>query len=121
MGKVVTVKTVRTSSNVSNHHTPYNRSLADDRVFVSRHTALQQYCREIGLISQEVPCFKKVQIKDIKDKDVIGALPLELASYTRSYTEIPLKCRVIKGEELSIEDIRMGALSPRKYKVERLD
>ena len=118
MGKVITV---RTSPKSNNNRPPCRRSLADNRVFVSRHTALQQYCREIGLISREVQCFVKVQIKDIKDKDVVGALPLELASYTRSYTEIPLKCRVIKGEELSIEDIRMGALSPRKYRVESLD
>ena len=117
--KVVTIKSNR--NGVATPAARNDRRLCDNKVFVGRHRALYDYCRQIGLIGHGTPCLRRVRIPDIKGRDVVGSLPLELASYAKTYTEIPLKCHVPPGEELSIEDIKMGALSPRTYKVERID
>lgn len=91
------------------------------KVFVGRHKALYEYCKEIGIIDNETPFYRRVNINKIRGKEVVGTLPLELASYAKKYTEIPLKCHAEPGLELTIEDIRMSALAPRTYKIFLLD
>lgn len=93
----------------------------NNQVFVARHKALYQYCLERSIINQDTPAyFKRVAIRDIKGKDVVGVLSLEMASYANTYTEIPLHgCHVEPGLELDIEDIRMGAGEPRTYEIKR--
>ena len=98
------------------------RSLSDNKVFVGRHEALYEYCREIGLIGHNTPAiFNRCNISHIKDKDVVGILPLEMAAFTRTYTEIRLTCHVEPGIELTLEDIRLGAKPARKYKIEMME
>ena len=102
--------------------TSNNSKRADNTIFVARHRALHAYCLEQGLITRDTPAyFKRVMIRQIKGKDVIGVLSLELASYANTYTEIPLKgCHVEPGMELDIEDIKMGAGAPRKYQIRKV-
>ena len=94
---------------------------SNNQVFVARHRALYQYCLECGLISPGTPAlFRRVSLREIKDKDVVGILSLELAAYTNTYTEIPLRCHVEPGLELDIEDIKLGASPARKYQIRKL-
>ena len=99
-----------------------NSKRADNTIFVARHKALHAYCLEQGLITRDTPAyFRRVMIRQIKGKDVIGVLSMELASFANTYTEIPLKgCHVEPGMELDIEDIRMGAGAPRKYQIRKV-
>ena len=105
----------------------HTRSLRDNRIFVGRHKAIYDYCLEQGYIDKDTPSFfngklpQRVALRHIKDKDVIGTLSLELAAFTKSYTEIPLhNVHVTKGLELDIEDVRLGAGMPRKYQIRRI-
>ena len=109
---------IRKKSTTTNN----NRNKGDNTIFVARHKALHAYCLEQGLITRDTPSyFKRVPIRTIKGKDVIGVLSMELASFTNSYTEIPLHgCHVEPGLELDIEDIRIGAGAPRKYQVRKV-
>ena len=111
MSSVVIVKRNR------NNNAAYARKMANNQLFVGRHKALYEYCLERGYISTDTQYYERVSIRHIKDKDVIGMLPLEMACFTRTYTEIPLKCHIEAGKELTIDDIRIGALSPRKYEI----
>ena len=57
----------------------------------------------------------------MKDKDVIGVLPLALACYTKSLTEVPLTLPIeLRGKELTIEEIRQYASKPVTYIVRQL-
>ena len=94
---------------------------SNNQVFVARHTALYQYCREMGIIANNTPAiFRRVSVREIRGKDVVGILSLELAAYTNTYTEIPLRCHVEPGLELDIEDIKLGASPARKYQIRKL-
>lgn len=97
-------------------------SLRNDTVFVGRHKALYQYCLEKGYIDSNTPAFfGRVRVRDIKGKDVIGVLSLSMASFAKTFTEIPLYgCRVQPGLELDIEDIREGAMPPVKYQIRKV-
>ena len=108
---------VRKRSTINN-----SKNKGDNTIFVARHKALHAYCLEQGLITRDTPAyFRRVPIRTIKGKDVIGVLSMELASFTNSYTEIPLHgCHVEPGLELDIEDIRVGAGAPRKYQVRKV-
>ena len=94
----------------------------NNKVFVSRHKALYNYCLEKGYIDKDTPAYHdRVAIRHIKGKDVIGILSMEMASFAKSYTEIPLhNCYVAPGLELDIDDIRMGAGLPRRYQIRKV-
>lgn len=87
-------------------------------IFVARHEGLQQYCREIGLIQDNTPCYEAVTVALIRNKDVVGILPLKLACLTNTYTMIPLGLkRSFNVSELSLEDIRQHAMPHKTYKI----
>ena len=88
------------------------------KIFVARHEGLQQYCREIGLINTDTPCYDAVTVALVKNKDVVGILPLKLACLTNTYTMIPLGLkRSFNISELSLEDIRRFAMPHKTYKI----
>ena len=90
-------------------------------IFVARHEGLQQYCREIGLIQEDTPCYQAVTVALIRGKDVIGILPLKLACLTNTYTLIPLGLkRNFNVNELSLEDIRQYAMPHKTYKIREI-
>ena len=93
-----------------------------EKVFVGRHKALYEYCLEKGYIDRDSTAyFGRVSIKEIKGKDVVGTLSLEMMSYTNTFTEIPIYgCRVQPGVEIDIEDIRISAMPARKYQVKKV-
>jgi len=59
--------------------------------------------------------------EDLKGKDVIGVLPLELAEKANSVTVIPLNLPPeMRGKELSEEDVARYAGSPRTFIVKEI-
>lgn len=89
------------------------------KIVVTRHEALVDYLEEIGLIKHgDYTLITHATIEDIKDKDVIGVLPLSLACEAHTVTEVPLTLpQELRGQELSIEDVRKYAGKPRVYTV----
>jgi len=89
-----------------------------EKVVVTRHQALIEYLIELGLITPETPALSHASPDQIKGKDVIGVLPLSLAKYARSVTEIPLALSPEdRGQELTIERLREIAGDPTTYTV----
>lgn len=80
-----------------------------DIVVVTRHSALIEYMREIGLIAPDAQyeIFSHVTEEQIRDKVVYGVLPLHLAMHAKQVVEIPLQVpQELRGTELSLEQIR---------------
>ena len=88
------------------------------KIVVTRHQALVQYLIELGIISAETPVISHATQEEVQGKDVIGVLPLSLASYARSVTEIPLALTPEdRGKELSLDRLKEIAGSPTTYRV----
>lgn len=89
-------------------------------VVVTRHQALVEYLRELGLADDQTTILSHVTAEDVKGQDVIGVLPLSLASMTNTITEVPLKLTPEdRGQELSLERVREIAGTPQTYYVFR--
>lgn len=89
-----------------------------NKIVITRHPALISYLEEIGLISEGTPVYAHATPELVKDKQVIGILPLYLAVLTETITEIPLNIpQELRGQELSLEQIRQYADAPRTYAV----
>ena len=92
---------------------------SSNTIVVTRHPALVQYAREIGLVDATTPVVAHVvSPEDIRGKHVVGVLPLHLASLAARVTEIPLQLdSADRGVELDIARIREIAEAPRSYVV----
>ena len=90
------------------------------RVIVTRHPALIEYLIDIGIMGAEDAVVSHASIEDIAGKDVIGVLPLSLACHARSVTEVPLALTPeMRGQELTIDQVRSIAGHPTRYFVTR--
>lgn len=89
------------------------------KVVVTRHNALVDYMREIGLIDETTPVYQHVRASMIEGKHVLGALPLHLMAVAAKVTVIPLRNLPyhLRGQELSLEEVRMYAGPPVTYEV----
>jgi len=87
-----------------------------EKIVVTRYKGLVEYLRELDLIEDETQIVAHANIEDVKDKHVLGVLPLWLSCHAAKITEIQLKLPAEKrGKELSVEEVRFFALSPRTY------
>jgi putative CRISPR-associated protein (TIGR02620 family) len=88
-------------------------------LIITRHSALVQYLRETGIIGDDATIIEHVADPSILDgQDVIGVLPLSLASRCRTITEVPLTLTPAdRGVELTIERIREIARPPQTWVV----
>jgi len=88
----------------------------NEKAMVTRHKALVEYAREIGMIDEDTPVLAHVSAEDVRGKHVIGVLPLHLAAEAASVTEIPLALTPEdRGKELSISRLRQIAGEPRRF------
>ncbi len=93
-----------------------------EKIVVTRHAALVEFLREIGLISEDTPIISHARVEDVRGKHVIGVLPLALAVEARTVTEVPLHIpQELRGKELSLDEVRMYAGAPVRYTVYRTE
>jgi len=86
---------------------------------VTRHPALVAYLREQGLIDSSTPVLAHASPEDVRDKAVLGVLPLALASAANVVGEIPLSLAPeMRGRELSLSEVRAVAGPLRVYRVQ---
>src|SRR5690606_29837639 len=92
---------------------------ARQKEVVTRHNAIVDYMREIGLIDETTPVYQHVRASMIEGKHVLGALPLHLMAVAAKVTVIPLRHLPyhLRGQELSLEEVRMYAGPPVTYEV----
>ena len=92
-----------------------------EKIVVTRYKGLVQYLQELKLIEEDTEVVAHANIEDVKDKHVLGVLPLWLSCHAAKITEIQLKLPAEKrGKELSVEEVRFFALSPRTYVVKEV-
>lgn len=81
-----------------------------DYTVVTRHTALVAYLLELGVITSETRVLSHAKEEDVLNKDIIGVLPLHLACWTKSISEVPLNLTPdMRGRELTLEEVRACA------------
>jgi len=89
-----------------------------NKIVVTRHPALVDYLIEEGVISKDTPVISHASAEDVQGKDVIGVLPLSLASLANTVTEVWLNIPAEKrGKELSLEEVKAYAKGVETYKV----
>jgi len=89
-----------------------------ETIVVTRHEALVKYLREIGLIDENTPVIAHATPEQVRGKHVIGVLPLHLAALVAQVTEVPLRVPPeLRGQELTLEQIRKYAGEPQTYQV----
>lgn len=93
-----------------------------ETVIITRHKALVDYLIEKNIISKKTKTIEHATIEDIKDKHVIGILPLNLACYTSKITIIPLTIPFeLRGKELTLNDIKKYAGKIETYNVTKIE
>ena len=90
---------------------------------ITRHKALLAYLLDKDIIKEgEYKLIEHADYKDVEGQDVIGVLPLQLASYAKSVTEVPLKLTPeMRGKELTFEEVEKIAEKPVKYLVREVN
>ena len=89
------------------------------KLVVTRHSALVELLLERGLIKEgDFTLISHATPEDVAGKDVIGVLPMALAALANTITEVPLVVpQELRGQELSIDQVREFAGAPVTYKV----
>lgn len=93
----------------------------NNSIVVTRHPALVELLVERGLIEQGTPVISHATPEQVQGKNVIGVLPLSLASLANSVTEIPLALTPeMRGKELDLDTLRSIAGEAVTYRVNRV-
>lgn len=95
----------------------------EKQLIVTRHKALVAYLLDKNIIKEgEYKLIEHADYKDVEGQDVIGVLPLQLASYAKSVTEIPLKLTPeMRGKELTFDEVEQIADKPVQYIVREVN
>lgn len=88
-------------------------------LIVTRHLALVDYIREIGLVTGEVEVLPRADFHDVAGRVVYGVLPYGLAACAESLIYIPIfpPSNFPKKIDYTIEEIRKWAGKPIEYTV----
>ena len=79
-------------------------------IIVTRHPALIEYLKEVGLADQNTEILEHATPQNVMGKHVCGVLPHSLSCLTASFTEIPLSLPAeLRGVDLALEQIRQYA------------
>lgn len=89
------------------------------KVLVTRHEALVEYFKELGIKFDKV--ISHATEGDVRGNDVYGILPLHLASLANTVTTIDMNLPAeMRGKELSLTDIETYFTGMSTYKVEKI-
>ena len=93
------------------------------KIVVTRHESLIEYLKEIKVIQDgDFQLISHATLEDVEGKDIIGVLPISLASHANTITEIPLNVPMeLRGQELSLDQVRKYAGEIAVYKVLKLN
>jgi len=92
-----------------------------DKIVVTRHVNLIKYLQEVeGITATQI--ITHANEDDVRDKIVIGILPLHLASLATEIWEVPINVPLeLRGIELSVEQLKEFAQPMQKYIVRKID
>jgi len=90
-------------------------------LIVTRHQGLVEYLRAEGIVSDDTPVLSHVTEENVREKSVIGVLPVSLAAAAASLTVIPLDVpEGVRGWELDEDGVRKYARAPETFDVRRV-
>jgi len=79
----------------------------NERVIVTRHPALVEFLKHLGLADDQTKIINHANPKDIQGKDIYGVLPHKLSALCNTYTEVTINVpQELRGQELDLEQIR---------------
>lgn len=90
----------------------------DAPVAVTRHSELIRYMIETGIMPADAETYQHISDPEIiRGRHVYGTLPLHLAACAETLTVVPIRFPPHKrvGDDLSMEEIKMGAKPPQTY------
>lgn len=89
------------------------------RVLVTRHEALVEYFKELGIKFDKV--ISHATEEDVRGNNVYGVLPLHLASLANTVTTIDMNLPAeMRGKELSLTDIETYFTGMSTYQVKKI-
>lgn len=92
-----------------------------ETLVITRHDALVAYLKEEGIIGEDAQVLAHASEKDVYGKRVIGVLPMDLAALTAEYITVALHLpQELRGEELTLRQVRQYATTPARYSVQRI-
>ena len=88
---------------------------------VTRHVALVEYLKEEGVVEKDVEVVPHAFSDQLIGRHVCGVLPIALAAFADAITVIPLSIPPeLRGQDLSIEQVREFAHPPRTFIVKEI-
>jgi hypothetical protein len=87
-------------------------------IVVSRHEGAVQWLRELGY---NEPVYDEVSEEQVRDKEVVGNIPLHLAALATSVLAIEFEGRPPRGKDYSADDMRKAGARLVRYKVIRVN
>ena len=89
------------------------------KVLVTRHEALVEYFKELGIKFDKV--ISHATEEDVRGNDVYGVLPLHLASLANTVTTVDMDLPAeMRGKELSLSDIETYFTGMSTYQVKKI-
>lgn len=87
-------------------------------IIVTRHPTLVQHLIETGVAPKGAKVIEHATNEDVEGKHVIGVLPIDKAALAARYTNVAVHVPAeLRGQELTIEQVRQYAQPPITYEV----
>lgn len=88
------------------------------KIIITRHQGLVDYLIYQGLVSKDTKVISHATPDQVRGKDVIGVLPMDLAVLARSVTIVPLNLpQNLRGVDLTVDQVAQYAGTPRTFSV----
>ena len=92
-----------------------------DMIVVTRHAGLVPVLIEHGIVGPDVQVVAHATADDVRNRHVVGVLPLHLAAVAAKVTEVTLAIPSdLRGVELDAAQVRKFMTGVSTYKVEKL-
>lgn len=90
-------------------------------IVITRHPSLVKYLREIGIIDNTAVIISHATPENVKDRDVIGVLPLRLIALTARFREVTMEVpQELRGKELTLNELKRCNPQLTEYRVTRV-
>ena len=98
------------------------RIITGDVIVVSRHPAFLEFLKEIGLVDENTPIISHADPSEISGKTVItSGIPLHLAALAKRVITVDLALPPeLRGEELTVEDMKKYLKGITEYEVRKI-
>ncbi len=88
------------------------------KLVITQHKGLVEFLIEKGIVEEGCEVIAHATKEDVKDRHVVGVLPLNLAAHAASVTSVAMNIPLeLRGKDLSLEQMREYAGEVTTYEV----